>query len=68
MKKKIKDLTVEELFRICLTNSCGYCPLCFGNIFDEYICYRNEYDKKWVKEVFPTGYADFIEKEIEIYE
>ena len=27
MKKKIKDLTLEEFKKICGKNSCDYCPL-----------------------------------------
>ena len=27
MKKKIKDLTLEEIKRICINHSCIYCPL-----------------------------------------
>ena len=27
MKKKIKDLTLEEIKRICINHSCVYCPL-----------------------------------------
>lgn len=27
MKKKIKDLTLEEVKKICSNNICDYCPL-----------------------------------------
>ena len=26
MKKKIKDLTIEELIKICCKHRCNYCP------------------------------------------
>lgn len=64
--KKIKDLTKEEIEIICINHLCDNCPLCFGIILEECICSRIEYNKKCIKEMFPTGYADFLEREIEI--
>ena len=48
MKKKIKDLSFEEMTTICCNNSCGKCPLNIEmyNQNGEVIrkeCYKNAY-------------------------
>ena len=48
MKKKIKDLTIEEMTTICCNNSCNKCPLNIkmynqnGDVINTE-CYKNAY-------------------------
>lgn len=53
MKKKIKDLTLEELLNICLKYSCEPCNNCPLNndICDYYFNIDNLYDKELNKEI-----------------
>lgn len=51
MKKKIKDLTLEEAMKICSKNSCRDCPL--NNIPYNTACHLNylEFREDLTKEV-----------------
>lgn len=50
MKKKIKDLTLEELLNICIKYSCEDCPL-NTIVCDKYFNISDLYDMKLNKEI-----------------
>ena len=47
MKKKIKDLTIEELYKICSKYSCKDCPLDIPQLW----CKYNDLDKYGDEEI-----------------
>lgn len=53
MKKKIKDLTLEELLNICIKYSCYFCVDCPLNdkVCDKYFNVSNIYDMKLNKKI-----------------
>lgn len=59
MKKKIKDLTLEEIDKICNNTGCGRCPLFF--------CEDCHYNNVCLNEDL-GGLYSFLNKEIEVEE
>lgn len=53
LTKKVKDLTVEEIRKICSSNACNSCPLDSSGV-----CRRP----------IATMYEEILEKEIEVSE
>lgn len=58
MKKKIKDLTIEEIDKICNNTNCGRCPLLF--------CEDCHYANVCLNQAH--GLYDFLNQEIEVEE
>ena len=50
MKKKIKDLTLEELKNICAMHSCSICPL-NDIVCSKYFNVSEIQDMKWNKKI-----------------
>ena len=47
MKKKIKDLTLEEIKKICINHSCQFCPL----DINEFWCKNNDLEHYGEQEI-----------------
>lgn len=58
MLKKVKDLSIDEIDKICNNTNCGRCPLLF--------CEDCFYNNVCLNKV--NGLYDFLNKEIEVEE
>ena len=65
MKKKIKDLTIEEIIKICTFSDCKDCKLCFGRSYQTIsnVCIFKDYRDPFTWDML-GNHSEELEQEI----